>query len=354
MEREGLGKVGASLIRLAALLVFSVVFFVCELPAQAQQPGLVRFCTQNLFRYDDPERKTKAATRRKQLDALIERMASARCDVVALQEVMGRSKREALQVATRLGTGLSRRTGRQFEAIIGDTNTEDMRNGMLVASDTFTVQKVRSYRREPAPKLSVLGPPTYFPRGPLAVELLDKRGGRVLVITMHLKSKANAWKDPTGTTFESLRLQLAEGLRRLALAHAAKLGTNTRLVILGDRNSSETSASADVLAGVRTLADFSLSGRCGLDGELRSECEPNRSKEGVLKPLIEWKRSREPKSLRGGTYRYRNREEILDEIYVPLDQVSFYTRRDGSIAAGLEGRYYRGSDHKLAWAEMRW
>jgi len=80
------------------------------LSASAQQPPTnrgapeLRVCTQNLFNYGISKSKKKKAKQRRYLT---ERIINAGCDVIAVQEVIGGSKKQAKKRLSDLALSLS-------------------------------------------------------------------------------------------------------------------------------------------------------------------------------------------------------------------------------------------------------
>ena len=48
------------------------------------------------------------------------------------------------------------------------------------------------------------------------------------------------------------------------------------------------------------------------------------------------------------------RHLLIDEIYVWPQDLAAARRRSGRLAVGMEGEFFKGSDHKLVWVELNW
>lgn len=346
-------------------------------PASASEPAAsaadgvpeVRICTQNLRRFGEPERSgvrrsNPARGRTRQLDALVDRFLAGRCDVVAVQEVYGRSEKEARQNLNRLAASLSERAGRRFRAEVGDARDPVIRNGLLFAEDIDPGARVRSHDGEQVPSLSRHRPSGYFIRAPLSIAFNvrkagsgDREGGvRFFVLNVHAKSRRGGEKDPTGTQFEAVRLESAEAIRMIVERELAEHPSTVALIV-GDRNSDELSASARVMLGERRLADFRTPDGdhgavpvCRISKRLEPECQsPPRDPE--LVGLFELRRRISPKEHRGGSFRYRGAESLIDEIIVERSDLPLFRKASGSLAISFAGTLGEGSDHRLLVAE---
>ena len=169
---------------------------------------------------------------------------------------------------------------------------------------------------------------------------------------MHLKSKHKGWKDPSNTEFEISRMEMAEALREIVKKEQQRLGEKVIFVVLGDRNSTPETASAKILSGELRLKDF-LKKRCRLDKKNELECKNTPKHQRVLLPLFETRKKRNPRDYKGGSYRYKRKMTLIDEILIEPEDISLLTRPSGSLAIGFEGDFYRGSDHRLLWAQFQ-
>ncbi|MCB0358471.1 MAG: hypothetical protein KDD44_02515 [Bdellovibrionales bacterium] len=324
----------------------------------------IRLCSQNInnYRYQRPDDRRRRNFD-KQEEALVKRFMRARCDVIAVQEVGGASQGEARQRLSQLAKALHQMSGRSFDALVGDSMDEHIRNGFLVATDSVRVESSTSFAGQNLPKLRWNAPSRRFSRGPLLIRIRVPGNGpagerQLSLFSIHLKSKANGWKDPTHSKFESFRMEMAEGIRELA-AEEFRAGPSSRIVVvLGDINSDHHSATAAILAGQRTLEDFRAAGGCRLSSLLTPECPEEVASSAtrpVLVPLLGEIARREDGLRRSASYRFRGRLEVIDEVFV--HHAADWTARDdasGSPVAGVVGSFGKGSDHKLVWTELNW
>ncbi len=255
----------------------------------ARNQGGIRVCSQNLFRFGSEKFSKNKEKREKQKTFLVSRMKRAACDVIAVQEVSGKNRWRAGQLLQELADSLGQRSGRRFKAFVGDSQDAYIRNGFILAEDLGSVVSFDSYWRETLPKIQKRGRPRSFVRGPvsLELELAQPRSGisRLLLFSVHLKSKSNSWKDPTRTEFEVYRMESAQAVREIALKALEKSPEGTMLFVMGDRNSTEGSASADTLEGAYELSDFHEN--CRLTEKIEVTCVSEPKRRGKLLGLFE-------------------------------------------------------------------
>lgn len=321
----------------------------------AKGPAEVRFCTQNLFNYGLPAQGKNAQRPADQKRDLIGRMTSARCDLVALQEVTGKDQRRAQRTVDDLANTLTMITGKRFTGMLGESRNDRIRNGFLVSDRAGTVLSTRSFYRFPLPPLQRRGPAQSFTRGPLAIllEVRPQTGAppkRLIVINLHFKSSHDGWKDPSGTDYEAIRMEMAEAVRRGADEMVRGYGRHVPIVIMGDRNADEFSATSAILSGERVLDDFRIAGRCSLGEKNQPVCGRLPAHQPEFVPLFATK-------FRGqdtGSYRYKSRNGFIDEILIGAEDLELVQNTRGELAVGITGEFYHGSDHKLLWAELNW
>ena len=299
-----------------------------------------RICTQNLFNYGQGSKKKV----RKQRNYLIQRILKAKCDVIAVQEVLGENKQKAQKHLERFAVALSAKTRKSFQALVGESFDKRIRNGFLLNQRKVKLLKQENYAGTYLPKLQVRGPAKKFSRGPFTV--LIEVGGLMqplYLINIHFKSKSKSHLDPTRTEYEITRMEMAEAVRKIA-----EKQSNAIVLILGDRNSDERSATAMILRGERELRDFSSSGECRLSKYKKPVCSGSlRDRDFV--GLFALRKRRFAKEYPNASYRYKKRWYLYDEILVPEKELFMFERGNGRLAIGFEGQIYRGSDHKLLW-----
>ena len=332
----------------------------------------LRVCSQNIFRLGAPDSApwnySRGASRgkknsrpkdskEKQRDYLVERMKRAQCDVVAMQEVPAGPDAQSDGIANELAEALGSAAGEPFRALLARGSDGHIKNGFLVRENAGRVISVGDLEQS-LPRLQRSpGPRGYFGRAPLVLlfefkPAVDQPARRVLFITLHFKSRRNSSSDPTRTQFEALRLEMAEAIRTFALAEVSK-HPGTAVVVLGDRNSATDSGSADVLTGERELEDF-RDGNCRIDQGLHAECDSMQGRPKALVGLFEYRNELFPQRYREGSFMYRKQQELIDEILVRPTDLPLVQGPDSTLAIGLEGEFYKGSDHRLLWAEFNW
>lgn len=340
------GRLLAYIFQIAAILASNGlnVFY-----ARAAPPSELRVCTQNLHRFGESRSNPPLRNGLTQQDLLVRRFIDAKCDIIAVQEIFGGDTYEATQNLNRLSQALARETRRPFAAYTGENEHDLIRNGFLVATDIAAVEKTESMDRARVSGLTPLGPshrPTRPPYG-LLVTIRPKSGApqrKLFLGNIHLKSKLGGWKDPTSTQYETLRMEVADAVRDWVRSESTKSGPNTIGMILGDRNSNDGSASAEILRGARTLADFRE--HCQVDHALLPVCDKTPVRAPAFVPLLAQTKEK--------SYRYHSQEEVIDEILIEAEDYPLAQTSSDQTHAGVVGRYNAGSDHKLVWTELDW
>ena len=317
-----------------ALLLFVFVLGACSVAAaekrESEEAELI-VCSQNLG----------SKQNRKNLSYLAERIIRSGCNVVAVQEVSGDSKKKALKNLNKLSKVIEEFSGNNFNSYVGETNDRFIRNGFLVSSKLGEVSYSRSFSKVYLPKLMGSGPSKKFSRGPFMIQLeVAGKGGakkrKVKIYSVHFKSKRNPWKDKSNTSFETLRVQMAEALRVLAQTRSDDV-----IIIAGDLNSRVDSATAAVLSGGRVLSDFQFKNSCSISKKLSPSCKTSARPE-VFTPLL----GKSSKKL--ASYRHNKSLELIDDIYMNGKNSWM------SEEIGVSGEFWKGSDHKLVWARINW
>jgi hypothetical protein len=303
---------------------------------------------------------SQAAFREKEI-SIVRRLVSARCDVIAVQEVVSRSDESSQEVLELLAQALKVGSGRTFTARIGFTNDEGMRNGFLVANDRASIENVLSYHKVELPKLSPDQKPRFFGRAPLEIQIAvkprgDSRPMVVSLINFHFKSRAGGGEDPTGLEWETYRMEMAEALRRIILErHKTGLsGAGNILVVLGDRNSDFDSATAKILDGTLTLGDFQTGAPCRLGKRGTPLCQGPTVKPPTLFSVL----TLDPEvKLLGGTYSRGGRKFWLDDILLAGSSLGFAWSsdgREGDFDSGVVAEPKEASDHSLIYVRLYW
>ena len=339
-------------------LVWAVVFILLMPSAYlfAENPSAVerglpefRLCSQNIHNFGDPKGAKEFSKAKR---ALVERFVSTRCDVLALQEVYGEKTRVAEKNLNKLRKGLEEASGKSFEMYLGKTRDRRIRNAFLVRRGLGDVEGVKDFYRYSLPTLQVLGPVRYFPRAPLRLTLKVKKSAKdpsrtFNIYAIHFKSQADAWKDPTKTRYEVTRVEMAEAMREIVKNDLAE-NPQAVPIVLGDRNSDQHAASAQVLEGKLKLEDFSS--RCRVRPTLEADCKmPSIEADwvAIISKLF-------PSSSGGGTFRFRSQMEVLDDILIRKTDELLVRDGLGKFSAGTFGELGLGSDHKLVYVDINW
>ncbi len=317
----------------------------------------LRVCTQNLFNYN-PYNKKKANV---QGNALAKRIAFAKCDVVAVQEVLGKTLKKSKAILDTLSKKIEEKTNRSFSSYVGRTHDPRIRNGFLVANDAAKVIALQSLYRSRVPKIDKFGPNRSFIRGPVLLELEVPTKSRdssciVTLVVFHLKSKWGYWKDPTKSQYELYRMELAEGLRRLVTKLRRGRKQAGFLLILGDRNSQPNSPSAAILSGRNVLNDFisKNSNLCTTSSNLETKCKPDWRYPPKLVDIFASRFRNFGEKYKVWSYRFKGRGRLYDAIYMPQDEVWVAEDSQGLPTIGVLGKPKGASDHSLLWVDLNW
>lgn len=343
----------------AFLLLFLSLLIGAErsLAAPFAIPEL-RICSQNLHRYGESARKGARYKDQRILESFIERISQIECDVIALQEVFGRTQKEAQQTLRNFREVLEAETGVEYQQFIGTSNDPYIRNGFLLAQGAAEIVSLKSFADHNLPLLRKHSAAHKFSRGPLLLHLRVAKKERarkrdLLIFNLHFKSKHNSWKDPARIQYEDLRMEMAEGLREIALTELKHSAKDAILLILGDRNSSIDSASAQIFYGSYQLNDFSREGICALDKRLQPTCKKGfKERKKVLISLF-YPKSKKLK-VKYSSYQYRKQHYLLDDILVRPKDRRYFLGKNKQLRAGLIGEFSRTEelDHRMAWAEL--
>jgi hypothetical protein len=316
----------------------------------------LRICSQNLERFGEPPRTGSRLDSITQLELLVQRMLEARCDIIAVQEIYGEGPAQAHRSLQRLHAALVTASGRHFTSVLGSSINDVLQNGFLVADDSAIVRRSESLHEMYLPKLSPLGPPQRFLRGPLAVwlDISAKHGSTfhsALLVDIHFKSKTTGWKDPSGLQFEPLRMEMAEQVRNFTEQQRAKLGSDVFVMILGDKNAEEQSASTRLLSGELQLVDFQTA-RCRVLADLEPKCSTDPQRPAQFVALFAARLRLDSRLAKQGSFLYRGHASLIDDMFVPVSQLQSSGTEAANSKLGFVGQFYRGSDHKLLWAEI--
>ena len=331
------------------------------------QPELT-ICSQNLENYGvfaEAAARTPGFTQsdlERKEQALGTRFARANCDVIAVQELLGKTKESAEAGALQLARVAQKYTGRVFETRVGETNDQVSREAYLVARDRAEILSTLSYARVELPKIAEdKQKPRLFSRGPLEIQLRVKgleesRERIVTLIDLHFKSKAGSSKDPTQLEWETYRMEQAEALRRIIEErHAQALESAAApLIVVGDRNADFQLASAKILTGNLTLAAFQGTAACRLGKQGTPLCQAGVAKPQILFSVL----TSDPQTkLLPGTFSYKKEFSWIDDILMPAESLPLAWEDPGVAGDFRSGIIYNpsgASDHALVWASLNW
>jgi hypothetical protein len=329
-------------------------------------PDLV-ICSQNLKlfgTYDTMSRANPGFTRLKyeqKVADLVARFVSAKCDIVAVQEVIGKTPLDGEAALANLAHRLRSITNRIFKVMTAPPSEGSMTNGFIVALDRANVLQSLQYGRVQLPKIWSRQKPRLFSRPPFEVQLSVKsRDSDVVksisIVNFHFKSKRGGQDDPTGLEWETYRMEMSEGLRRvLEMRHKDAFASGESiLVTLGDRNSNFDVASARILEGSLSLSSFGEKGPCRLSKRGVPLCM---AESEMPRRLFSVLTSNAGVSTYPGTFSYKGEYSWIDEIALPAESLRYAWQTafsEGEYASGVIYEPEGASDHALVYVKLNW
>lgn len=335
--------------------------------ADPRGPSDLTVCSQNLENfgsYQDSRVRSPQMTQeeyREKERALAQRIAKAGCDVVAVQEVLGKDDETALVAMRDLADALRKLTNRFYDVKVGPTLDKFSHVGFLVAKDRAEISNFLSYAKVELPKIVPNEKPRLFIRAPMEIQLKVKASPSgsaktLSLINFHFKSRRGGGGDPAELEWETYRMAMAEAIRRIAeLRHSRALTSGeTLLILLGDRNSHFDCASAKILEGALVLKNFLDGGTCRLSKRGVPLCQEGSAQAAKFFSVL----TNDPQTkLQPGTQQYKDEYSWLDDILMPSESL-----RAAWSAYDSPGDYHSGvvytpkaaSDHALIWVKLNW
>lgn len=325
-------------------------------------------CSQNLDNYGTPmmmKQRKRGFTDydyEEKEDALLSRFVKNKCDVIAVQEILSKDKATGVELLKDFALKLRKRTNRNFDVAASESNDPKLRLGFLAATDRGEILNRISYNQVELPKITTLQKQRMFSRGPFEIQMVVKGrdeapAKQLSIINFHFKSKSTqGGTDPAGLEFEPVRIEMAEALRRIVeVRHGASFQTGKRLLVLvGDRNSNFDTASARVLEGQLTIANFQEDGVCRLSKRGVPLCKLNTVQPQELFSVL----TSDPQTKRQkGTHLYAKVFSWIDDIIMPAESLSFAYRTmgvEGDYDSGIVNEFPKASDHAMTWVTLNW
>lgn len=291
------------------------------------------------------------------LDALATRMA--KCDFIAVQELLGSTDDLAKAGASLLAQALRTKTGRVYDFVL--SAPAETRVGLFYAKDRGEILSSLPYKNIELPKLVPERRPEVFPRAPLEVQLTvygkgESLNRNIVLIVFHLKSKAGSRGDPTGLQYEISRMEAAEALRRIVQGRfrEALASAEMPVILLGDRNSDFDSASARILEGRVRLEEFMNNAPCRLSKQGVPLCQGGVERPQILFSVI----TNDPETRGvGGTYSYKGKMSFIDDILLPIAALPLaweFFDRSLNYSSGIVSTPDDASDHSMVWVGLNW
>jgi len=292
---------------------------------------------------------------------LITRFIHVGCDVIAVQEVLGKGEEKALIALSRLAELLRKASGRIYEVKTGPSNDPMSRVGFLVAKDRAEIINLVSYNNIELPKISEKQKPRDFSRGPLEIQLsvkgqADAQAKTVSIVNIHFKSKHGAQEDAAELDWETYRMEMAEAVRRIVDNRHSKdfKRGDSILMVVGDRNSNFDVASAKILNGILKLKNFQGTAPCRLSKRGVPLCQANIAQPARLFSVL----LEDPQTkVLPGTFLYNKEYSWLDDILMPFESMRFaWAKYDsaGDYDCGVLNEPKDASDHAMVWVRLNW
>jgi hypothetical protein len=292
---------------------------------------------------------------------LVARFASVHCDVIAAQEVMGRTEAMAKEALGVLATRLREVSNRSYQVRVAPPAEGGMTVGFLIAENRAEILNTVAYGKVELPKLSPKQKPRLFTRSPLELQISvtskeSTAKKTITVVNFHFKSKRGAVGDPSGLEWETYRMEMSEALRRIVerrLKQAFASGESL-LVLMGDRNSNFDVGSARILDGTITLKSFQDTPQCRLTKRGAPICRAGESYPQRLFSVLTG--NPRVKSL-PGTFEYKGEYSWLDEITMPAESLPFAWHTATSEGVYDSGAVYKpkgASDHAMVYVRLNW
>jgi len=355
------------------LLLIQLFFITQQLQAQARtvlskqddprgERDLV-ICSQNLQMFG-PLKLTKReikgmnqAQYDKKVSALVDRFTRQDCDIIAIQEILGKPGK-GLEEGINLLVNRLAKEGRAYGFIYGDGEDRFMRVGYLYAKDIVTPVRINSYRRVELPRLLPNDRPRFYLRAPLEVEFAvrGERPKKIIVVNIHFKSQSGGMGDPVQLGWETVRMEMAEGLRRsLAQRYKDDFAVGKRpIIVVGDRNSHLDSSSAMILEGRLRLSDFSAKGACRVSSKGVPLCRGGVGRGQIFSSVL----TTDPQTkLLEGSHYYKGKGSWLDDILLSTTSLKFARKkvgREGDYDSGLISEPKEASDHAMVYVKLNW
>lgn len=337
----------------------------------------IRVCGLNMQNYGLPQevkriiRGPEAKRFARKERALLAAVGDARCDVVAVQGLIGKDPVVAEEGLERFAGKLGERLGGSWRALVGDSNHSFGANAFIVRDDEIDILMRRSYASRLLPGLDNFVEQMFF-RGPFEIILAVRgkgsaEGKQLVIMTAHFRNSLNN----KAKEAEPARVQMAEAVRKLNSFSQAEIDPENPpiFLVVVDRGAGRYAASSLVLEGALELNDFAPGGPCTLNDRGAAECTERPHRPLALYPLLANNvysttkqggdgKSGFAKQGPGDTLRAkRERDQRAVEIYIMPTDVGFARvnpHADGRFAAGVVPIKGQPSESPLTWVELNW
>lgn len=231
------------------------------------------------------KRKLPVSASRKLADALVRQG----CEVIALQGVIARSKKNAEAAVLEFRDVLEKQSSKEWQFFVGDIDRGTVFSALLLQRGRLRLSSLSSFGETYLPRYA---PFTLkkFPSAPMMISFVapgkeGKRDREIVLLSFFVgervdePSKSNSAKQkqvvknpPIETVLNSM--QIAEALRQTIEMKQRQANSDDSpiVIVAGERNDTRTGVVSRILEGRQQLRQFKVNGNCRLTEEFKVEC----------------------------------------------------------------------------------
>ncbi len=355
--------------------------YVEELHRDKRGEPEVRLCSLNLNSYGEKSEVQRiinvpqARRLKRKTKSIVNAILEARCNIVALQGIVGRKRSVAKEGLDFLLGALNKKSETKYEAFLGDNFHSLAYNAFLLDPKTVKFTRSASHEDKLLPRFEEFDEKKFW-RAPyeLYVTVPGKNGAAnkdLVVLNMLIRKSLTSAEGET----ERARMQNAEGFRQLIDKRQEDvIPENPPIIILaGDRGAPRTTPASQIIEGRMRLTDFRGKDKCVLEEGGKVSCpeprEPRKMLFGVLAEGI----SREADEKDGAKIKahraapkpgekdrrsaQQRRLERTAEIYLLAPDLHYAWRGENSLGIYKAGYVEVANglpDSPLVWVELNW
>ena len=275
----------------------------------------------------------------KKAGLIAERVRDAKCDVIAVQEILADDVSSSNKYLAEINSKLN--TEEEVFRTFTSDDYGSLKLGILYNQDKFKFLNSQSSKHYLLPKFSRYERNSYFTRAPLIAEFMHLQSQqKILFVNIHMKSASvQSGFDSSGYTFEIERMKAAQAVSDIIAAGAGHASVK---IVLGDFNAEYHSASAGIIRNELNLEMF-RNKQCQLSENGAAECSVKLKHSNSFVSLADNSRSSISRS-----YFKKKAYSLIDDILIKAQYgVDPKKWDDGYLQAAPEV-----SDHPLLWSEV--